>query len=277
MYIAIDVGGTKTHIGQFSGFNAEDLLSDLVIPTEKDYDSAISSMVDSIKTHFPGKINHITIGASSIQGEDKSKLISSSNLPKWVNRELQKDLESALDTKVLVENDTVCAARAEAIFGNGKDKSFLFVIWGTGLGGANVINIDGKVLVFQAEIGHQIIDWNGESCLCGQKGCIGLLCEGDSIRRKYNKGAEDLDEKEWDEVINAVAQALSNAVTIFPQQLIIIGGGIASKQADRMLTIENLISTQTVIAEPPKIILSKFKEKIGLYGALANLKYYLNK
>jgi glucokinase len=76
---------------------------------------------------------------------------------------------------VHIENDANCAALAEARFGAGKEfKDFLFVIWGTGVGGGIILNHR----LFHGpgggagEIGHLSIDYEGAACNCGGTGCI---------------------------------------------------------------------------------------------------------
>jgi predicted NBD/HSP70 family sugar kinase len=74
-----------------------------------------------------------------------------------------------------VENDAAVAAIAEAKFGAGKRYSnFLFVIWGTGVGGGIILNgsIYRGPFGGAGEIGHVCIDYNGLQCNCGAMGCV---------------------------------------------------------------------------------------------------------
>jgi len=76
---------------------------------------------------------------------------------------------------VAVENDANAAAIAESKFGAGMQyPNFLFVIWGTGVGGGIILNRK----IFRGptggagEIGHVTIDYNGPQCNCGNLGCV---------------------------------------------------------------------------------------------------------
>jgi glucokinase len=76
---------------------------------------------------------------------------------------------------VKIENDANAAAIAESRFGAGKKfPNFLFVIWGTGVGGG--IILDNKIYRGPTggagEIGHVSIDYNGPPCNCGSRGCV---------------------------------------------------------------------------------------------------------
>ena len=76
---------------------------------------------------------------------------------------------------MFIENDANCGAIAESHFGAGREfNDFLFVIWGTGVGGGVII---GKKIYRgpyggAGEIGHITIDYNGPQCNCGNRGCI---------------------------------------------------------------------------------------------------------
>jgi len=77
--------------------------------------------------------------------------------------------------RIRVENDANAAAIAESRFGAGKKfDNFLFVIWGTGVGGGIILNnrIYRGPSGGAGEIGHCSIDYNGPECNCGNRGCV---------------------------------------------------------------------------------------------------------
>jgi glucokinase len=84
-------------------------------------------------------------------------------------------MEDLFRIPIKVENDANAAAIAESKFGAGKPHpDFLFVIWGTGVGGGIILNrkIYRGPSGGAGEIGHICVDYKGVPCNCGSWGCI---------------------------------------------------------------------------------------------------------
>jgi glucokinase len=97
------------------------------------------------------------------------------NFSHWEEINLEKEFAKRFSLPIKVENDANVAALAEAKYGSGKEKkNFIFVVWGTGIGGG--IIMDGKIYRGRkggaGEIGHISIDYNGHLCNCGNRGCV---------------------------------------------------------------------------------------------------------
>jgi glucokinase len=93
---------------------------------------------------------------------------------------------------VVAGNDANCAGAAELAFGAAKGVSdSVIVTLGTGIGGAIVAG--GALLLganrFAGEIGHMIIDLDGEPCQCGMRGCWERYASGSALGRLARKAA----------------------------------------------------------------------------------------
>ncbi len=149
-------------------------------------------------------------------------MIASPNLPGIDNYPMAAKVSKGLGLPALLENDANAAAYGEYVAGAGKGGGDMVLLTlGTGVGGGIVIN--GKVLhgahEIGAEIGHLIVEPEGEPCGCGQRGCleryasatfmarhaIKLITDGNqksSLRKVYDaKG--DLDAKDVNEARKA--------------------------------------------------------------------------
>lgn len=86
-----------------------------------------------------------------------------------------KIMYELMHCQVIVENNVKAFAEGELIYGLGRTgNDLLFVKWGPGVGSAIVIQnqiYEGKDHK-AAEIGHYIIEPNGEQCRCGRRGCL---------------------------------------------------------------------------------------------------------
>ena len=90
------------------------------------------------------------------------------------NQDLIKEMSQYFNVPIAVGNDANVAALGEQRFGAGKGhENVVMVTLGTGIGGG--IIIDGKLYEGNGgaggEVGHQIIEIDGEQCNCGRRGC----------------------------------------------------------------------------------------------------------
>lgn len=103
------------------------------------------------------------------------------------NVNVAKIMSELMNCQVIVENNVKAFAEGELIYGLGRTgNDLLFVKWGPGVGSAIVIRnqvyegMDHKA----AEIGHYIIEPNGELCKCGRRGCLETRVSTNAIVNK---------------------------------------------------------------------------------------------
>lgn len=177
--IGVDLGGTTVKAGLVT--SAGKIVAQTKVPTlgEQGANVVIQQIRKSIQEvliHTKGKnLCGIGIGSPGIVDDKRGIVKDPPNIRNWHIVTLGEKIQKAFNLPVKVENDANVAAIAEAKFGAGKHHSnFLFVIWGTGVGGG--IILDGKIFrgAFggAGEVGHVSIDFNGARCNCGAKGCV---------------------------------------------------------------------------------------------------------
>ena len=96
-------------------------------------------------------------------------------------------LKKHMDLPVIVENNVKAFAEGELIYGTGKEQeNLLFIKWGPGVGSA--IIIQNRIYDSQksktAEIGHFIVEKDGELCRCGRRGCLETRVATHAIARQ---------------------------------------------------------------------------------------------
>ncbi len=244
MYIAVDIGATNIRVAEFDGMDHPQLLDFKSEKTSPDYQASLKKIKVMVGDRKPERVG---VGAPG-----------SANLPKWRDQDLQKDLENLLGCPVILQNDVAAAASGEAHYGSPENSDFLFVSWGTGIGGAFVHNLQ----VTPTQIGHQIIVKNGKECGCSQHGCLEAYCGG-----KYIK-SDDL----LPGIVPHFAQGLVNCVAIRPVPLIVFAGGLAVHQPKILASIETEVKNIIKIVVAPKFRMATFGDQAGIYGALSLLK-----
>lgn len=136
----------------------------------------IRKSIAEVLKHAKGKtLRGIGIGSPGIIDEKGGIVKDPPNITDWHHIALGDEIERFFMLHVEVENDANVAAIAEAKFGAGKQfPNFLFVIWGTGVGGGVILNgnIYRGPYGGAGGIGHVSIDHNGLQCNCGAKGCV---------------------------------------------------------------------------------------------------------
>jgi glucokinase len=177
--IGVDIGGTTIKVGLVSADGS--ILYNNKFPTNAGEGPAaviqqVRAAVQDALRHTDGaQIGGIGIGSPGVV-DDEGVVKAPPNFVDWDEVPLKSELSKLFPSiSIGVENDANAAAIAESKFGAGiQYPNFLFVIWGTGVGGGIILNHK----IFRGptggagEIGHVSIDYNGPQCNCGNVGCV---------------------------------------------------------------------------------------------------------
>jgi glucokinase len=143
--IGIDLGGTTIKAGVVSSEGS--ILYQNKVPTFADRGpGAVVRQIDVAVKDAMGKmpdaaVTGVGIGSPGVV-DDEGVVKSPPNFAQWDEVPLKQELTKLFPGLVVgVENDANAAAIAESKFGAGvKFPDFLFVIWGTGVGGGIIMN-----------------------------------------------------------------------------------------------------------------------------------------
>lgn len=177
--IGIDVGGTTIKAGRVGPDGG--VSGQVVVPShaQKGPESVLTQIAGAATSVAAGgggdRCAGIGVGIPGIVSAKDGLVRHPPNFTGWGDVDVTGILTAKSGLRVVTENDANCAALAEARFGTGKRHSnFIFVIWGTGVGGGIILNGG----IFRGpgggagEIGHVTIDLNGPTCNCGNRGCV---------------------------------------------------------------------------------------------------------
>lgn len=209
---------------------------------------------------FPGFVDEV-----------RGSIISSSNLPEWEGQPIKQRLSELLSAPVQIFHDVAVAAMGEAYYGHGQTAaSLVFLIWGTGFGGAKVEKLAGGPHISSFEPGHYYADPQGEACDCGQRGCPELWLGGGALSRRLGKNLAEVtvDDPVWDTVVEVALRTVANVHAFHPTPLIVFGGGMVLNKPFLFDRVTALTQTTKFVAEKPEFKLSKLGDDAALYGAV---------
>jgi glucokinase len=176
--IGVDLGGTSVKAGVVSAdgrilyqnkFDSKANQSQATVIAQIE-----ASVRDAMEQANGAEVTGIGLGSPGVV-DDNGVVKAPPNFTDFDNIPLQAILANRFRLAVKVENDANAAAIAESKFGSGKRfPNFLFVIWGTGVGGGIILNrtIYRGPSGGAGEIGHICIDYKGPQCNCGAVGCV---------------------------------------------------------------------------------------------------------
>ena len=139
--------------------------------------------------HLEGKIEGIGIGSPGTLDVENGIVNYANNLG-WSDLPVAKLMQETLPYPVRLTNDANAAALGEAKFGAGKMyDTVIMLTLGTGVGGGIIIN--GKLFEGNegkgGELGHVVVQVDGEPCSCGRKGCFEAYSSATALIRETKK------------------------------------------------------------------------------------------
>ena len=305
--IGVDLGGTTIKTGIVSSDG--EIIFQSKFPTlgeqgPKTVIGQIRKSIEEVLARAKGKtLRGIGIGSPGIVDEKGGIVKDPPNFADWHNVALGNAVAKIFRLSAKVENDANVAAIAEAKFGAGKHHpNFLFVIWGTGVGGGIILNGDIYRGPFggAGEIGHVCIDYNGLQCNCGAQGCVEAyvgqrylsqrtaerlkhhprsailkLVGGDvsKVEPKYISQAalkgDKLAREIFTEAGTLLGVALGSVLNTVDVRVIIIGGGISAAGDFVFTAIKKSVQSHVMkpMREDITVLPAKLGNSAGILGA----------
>lgn len=297
MKIGLDIGGSHIAVGIVNDDNKilQKYEKDIKIGESKNPEKyLLDNIILLIKDVF-GKIdkNKVDLIGLACPGNiQNGKVISAANL-NIKNLEIVKKIENEFNIKTIVRNDGKCAALAEKNVGAMKNyKNACFLILGTGVGGA--VFMDGEMILPKREsgfeVGHMVIDINGEKCTCGRTGCFETLCSMRKFKRdiieklqlssditgiEIRKLLEDKNTYNLvEDVINVflcnLSIGLANLVRMFKPEVICIGGSFTHYEDMLLDKLKEELKREVTLFNSndlPQILMATLKNDAGIIGA----------
>lgn len=194
----------------------------------------------------PDRLISAGVAVSAPVRSDSSGFASGVIFPSWAEINVTELLSERLDVPVHLGNDANLGALAELTFGVGRGKRNLFyVMLSEGIGGGVIV--DGRIYLGQTgaagELGHIVVDPDGQICRCGNRGCLATVAGGAALTaalRQIHGPEMTLDElialahggdpgasRLIADAGQAVGRVLASTCGVLDPELVIIGGELA--------------------------------------------------
>lgn len=229
----------------------------------------------------------IGVGTPGLVNTREGVVVNAVNL-EWQNLPLSRLLEKKYKLPVLILNDSQAAAIGEYVYGGGhKPEENLIVvnvIHGIGAG----ILINGRL--FQGdgggagEIGHVVVQENGELCRCGKRGCLETIASARAVvlQMKMDSLEEVIlsfqngDSKANTVVVNAghyLGASLANLIGTLNIQKIVLTGDMTRFGEEWLSAVNTSMQTGAFfrMAEGTNLKIGKLDYRACILGASAFL------
>lgn len=306
--IGIDLGGTNIKVGLVN--ENYEIVEKASTPTNlpRSAEEIVKSMVDTMWKVLNtakvtiGEVNSIGIGTPGVANRNSGVVLYSCNLD-FRNVNLRELFKKYLDKPLYVENDANSAAFGEVLAGAGKGyRDVVVVTLGTGVGGG--IIIDGKIYTgfnfCGAELGHNVIVYNGRQCGCGRRGCFEAYSSATALINMTRESMEEhKDSKMWEiagslenvdgktafdgmraddaaakDVVNMYIDylgcGLTNIINTFQPEVLLIGGGICKEGKNLTDPLNEYIKREAYCVDAErstKLDICKLGNDAGIIGA----------
>jgi glucokinase-like ROK family protein len=208
----------------------------------------------------------------------------------WRNIPLTKLWRQRFNLPVFVDNDAKAAAVGEYYFGTAQGvNNFIFLNAGVGLGAGIMIN--GELFRgshgFSSEVGHMIMNPEGELCGCGKRGCWETQVSPRAVIRRFREtlrqgvpstvllaADNDMDNIVFETIVNAAKKGdhaaliamqevgeqlglgIANLVNIFNPKMVILGSELNYASELLLPVVREVVKKYAMPLETQDLIIS---------------------
>lgn len=259
MFLAIDVGGTKTLVAAFTQDGK--ISKSIKFQTPKEYKKFVSVLKAALARFETQKFTYACIAVPGRINRAKGTGIRFGNLD-WENVPVIKDLSVFIKCPIVMENDANLGGLYEARNIIDDYETVVYITISTGIGSGIIINGILEPEVADSELGQTMLPYNGK-LMRWEK-----FASGKAIKERYGKIAAKInDRKTWREISYSFALGINTVIATIQPDAIVIGGGVGThfKKYNTILKSE-LKKFSTPLTPTPPILQAKKPEEAVIYG-----------
>ena len=261
MYLAVDIGGTKTLLAVFNSDGQVARRHKFATPA--DYPTFLEEFERTFQALEIRDLEAAGVAVPGLLDRKKGVVISCGNLP-WRNLPIEHDIKKIVSAPVAIENDTKLAALSEAVYIIDDYKKVLYLTISTGIGMGVIINGKIEPALADAEGGF-MMNWHQGKLEIWER-----FASGKAIHKRTGKLASEIPvgSELWTEIVDDLAPGIYNILAIVQPEVIIIGGGVGEYLPRYQANLtEALKALETPMVKIPPIKQAHHAEDAVIYGA----------
>ncbi|HEY8455411.1 MAG TPA: ROK family protein [Actinopolymorphaceae bacterium] len=290
--VALDVGGTSMKAALVDEHMVARCRQSYPTPVEAGTDAVVDQIGHALKT-MAAQAPAVGLAPPSAAGvvvpgivdEAAGVAVVAANIG-WNDVPLVALLHERLGMPVALGHDVRAGGLAETRIGAARGADdVLFVALGTGIAACCVV--DGRPLSaggYAGEIGHIVVEPDGELCGCGGRGCLERVASAAAIARHYAErsgtavsGAAEVAEavrrgdeiarSVWDRAMAALLDVVHTSVTLLGPQVVVVGGGLAEAHDLVLPPLETGLAARLTFQRRPRVVRAALGDQAGCLGA----------
>ncbi len=205
------------------------------------------------------------------------------------NVDIVKDVTNRYDLPVFFNNDNQSGVLVEHLYGNGRGFRDIFLVRvgeGVGCGVLSSERTDVNSRSLLPELGHVSIDYAGNLCVCGRRGCLETYVRTSQILNRLNEATgkfypyevfcTQTDNPDVDAIftdaVEKIAEAVVSTLNILNSELILLAGDLVywDKKYVEMLSERINRNRFAQWADRIEIRQAYFGQDVALMGAACN-------
>ena len=258
MYLAIDVGGTKTLVAAVN--NKGVITEELRFPTPQNYQEFLDQLQTNIGNLSAKDFKSCGIGVPGLIDHKHGVGVSFGHLP-WRNVAIQANVEHIAKCPVAIENDAKLAGLSEAMLVK-EHPRVLYVTVSTGINIGYIVDQHIAREMASSEAGQMLLEHNGKYQRWED------FASGSAIVKQFGKPMFEINDQATLRIIaRNIAIGMIDLIAVLTPDVIVIGGSIGTHYEKYKKPLQEYLEKY----DNPMITLPKLKaaerpEKAVIYG-----------
>lgn len=259
MYLAIDIGGTKTLV---ASLNNDGVITERTrFETPERYTDFVKILADTVEKMSTDNFLGCGVGFPGRLDRKRGVGVAMGN-KNWENIPLEADLKKILHCPLVIDNDANLAGLSEAMLVKDKYDRVLYITISTGIGTGIIVGQRIEPAFADSEGGQMLLEHNDKLMIWED------FASGSAIVRRYGKKAKDItDEATWRHITHDLAIGLIDLIAVVQPQVVIIGGSVGHYLERYKKPLQEALQRYEMpLVRIPPILEAKRPDDAVLYG-----------
>lgn len=273
MFVAVNIGGTKTLIAIFD--REGKTIEQIKFPTPPDYEDFKKELAKTVAGLTTKDFTRVVTAVPGLLNRKEGLALAFGNLAWKPPVPIAADFEKIFQCPVMIENDTKLAGLSEAVLLEKKYPRVLYVTISTGISGAVITNGQIDPDMQDMEAGQLLLEHKGRLMDWEDFG------SGKAFQAKFGKRVSDMEDSNsaaWYWLARNIAIGLIDLIATLTPAVIVIGGGVgAHLEKYREKLDEQLRIYENPMLKMPLILKAQRAEEAVIYGCYDYAKQHHEK